>query len=242
MYCSGEPQFVHQGNACLCSRVFSLRVPVSSSALRLQIAKMVVASAVNDEGDQIYPRKWNHEFIDLPQVTDQRTPTFTAEEVAKITKAAEGQLRVLYSLLGGTGLEAWRWSECVGLLEEVPLPAHWLSLDFLVRTLLLFIGYESLPRSSISRRLACSCRGRRNLRRFLGRRECRALDVLRLSALKLDVREAHPRHEVPALEITVHLFKAADLACHHERPDLAFEVIALRFARLWEFSARPALA
>ena len=144
MYCSGEPQFVHQGNACLCSWVFSLRVPVSSSALRLQIAKMVVASAVNDEGDQIYPRKWNHEFIGLPQVTDQRTPTFTAEEVAKITKAAEGQLRVLYSLLGCTGLEAWRWSECVGLLEEVPLPAHWLSLDFLFRTLLLFVGYEVL--------------------------------------------------------------------------------------------------
>ena len=70
----------------------------------LQIAKMVVASAVNEEGDQIYPRKWNHEFIDLPQVTDQRTPTFTAEEVAKIVSTAEGQLRVLYSLLAGTGL------------------------------------------------------------------------------------------------------------------------------------------
>jgi len=70
----------------------------------LQVAKMVVASAVNEEGDQIYPRKWNHEFIDLPQVTDQRTPTFTAEEVTEIVSAAEGQLRVLYSLLAGTGL------------------------------------------------------------------------------------------------------------------------------------------
>ena len=70
----------------------------------LQVAKMVVASAVNDEGDQIHPQKWNHEFIDLPQVADQRTPTFTAEEVAKVIKAAEGQLRVLYSLLASTGL------------------------------------------------------------------------------------------------------------------------------------------
>jgi integrase len=70
----------------------------------LQVTKMVVASAVNEEGDQIYPRKWNHEFIDLPQVTDQRTPTFTAEEVTKIVSAAEGQFRVLYSLLAGTGL------------------------------------------------------------------------------------------------------------------------------------------
>jgi integrase len=87
----------------------------------LQIAKIVVASAVNEEGDQIYPRKWNHEFIDLPVVTDQRTPTFTAEEVAKIVSAAEGQLRVLYSLLAGTGLrigeglalEVFDISECV---------------------------------------------------------------------------------------------------------------------------------
>jgi integrase len=70
----------------------------------LQVAKMVVASAVNEEGDQIYPRKWNHEFIDLPVVTDPRTPAFTAEEVAKIVSAAEGQLRVLYSMLAGTGL------------------------------------------------------------------------------------------------------------------------------------------
>jgi hypothetical protein len=36
-----------------------------------QAVKMVVTSAVsavNDEGEEIYPRKWNHEFIDLPLV------------------------------------------------------------------------------------------------------------------------------------------------------------------------------
>jgi hypothetical protein len=27
------------------------------------VVKMVVASAVNEEGDKIYPRAWNHEFI-----------------------------------------------------------------------------------------------------------------------------------------------------------------------------------
>src|SRR4029077_11458394 len=102
---------------------------------------------------------------------------------------------------------------------------------FLVRTLLLFIGYEFLRRRSIPRRLACSRRGRGNLRLLLGWLLCRALDVLRLFAFKLHVRETHPRHEIPALEITVHPFKAADLACHHQWPDLAFEVIALRFAR-----------
>jgi integrase len=70
----------------------------------IQVVKMVVASAVDNEGEQLHPRKWNHEFIDLPLVTEQRRPTFSAEEVAKIVSAAEGQLRVLYSLLAGTGL------------------------------------------------------------------------------------------------------------------------------------------
>ncbi len=33
-----------------------------------QVVKMVVASAIGDDGEEIYPRKWNHEFIDLPVV------------------------------------------------------------------------------------------------------------------------------------------------------------------------------
>lgn len=70
----------------------------------LQVVKMVVSSAVNEQGEEIYPRKWNHEFIDLPQVINQRTPTLTAKGVSEVVSAAKGELRVLYSLLGGTGL------------------------------------------------------------------------------------------------------------------------------------------
>ncbi len=58
----------------------------------VQVVKMVVASAVNEQGEEIYPRKWNHEFIDLPQVANQRTPTFTVDEIPKIVLAADGQL------------------------------------------------------------------------------------------------------------------------------------------------------
>ena len=31
----------------------------------VRVVKHVVASAVNEEGDQIYPRTWNHDFIQL---------------------------------------------------------------------------------------------------------------------------------------------------------------------------------
>jgi len=69
-----------------------------------QVVKMVVASAIGDDGDELYPRKWNHDFIDLPEVGDQRTPMFTAEEIERIIQAAEGQHRMLYTLLPASGL------------------------------------------------------------------------------------------------------------------------------------------
>jgi integrase len=83
-----------------------------SSVGNLAVKGLVVASAVNDEGEQIYPRKWNHEFIDLPEVKDQHTPTFSCEDVQTIVASAKGQYRMLYALLAGTGM---RIGEASGL-------------------------------------------------------------------------------------------------------------------------------
>lgn len=69
-----------------------------------QVVKMVVASAIGDDGEELYPRKWNHDFIDLPDVAGQRTPVFTSEEVQQIISKAEGQYRMLYALLAASGL------------------------------------------------------------------------------------------------------------------------------------------
>ena len=51
-----------------------------------QVVKSVVASAVNEEGEQLYPRKWNHEFCDMPVVDKrkQKTPCPTSEVVTGI--------------------------------------------------------------------------------------------------------------------------------------------------------------
>ncbi len=80
-----------------------------------QVLKMVVASAVNNQGNQIYPRNWNPEYIDLPLVRNQQTPSFTGEEVSTIVATAESWHRVLYALLAGTGL---RIGEALAL--EIP--------------------------------------------------------------------------------------------------------------------------
>jgi len=68
------------------------------------VVKTVVASVVNDNGEEVYPVKWNHDFMDLPEVSSQHTPSFSTDEVNALTAKATGQHAVLYALLAGTGL------------------------------------------------------------------------------------------------------------------------------------------
>ena len=79
-----------------------------------QVVKSVVASAVNEEGEQLFPRKWNHEFIDMPVVdkSKQNTPHFTSEVIAGILAHTKGYKQMFCALLGGTGLRA---GEAIGL-------------------------------------------------------------------------------------------------------------------------------
>jgi integrase len=79
-----------------------------------KVVKMVVASAVNSEGEQIHPRKWNHDFIGLPivQPEKQRRPTVTESELGEILASTKGRYAVLFALLAGTGL---RIGEALGL-------------------------------------------------------------------------------------------------------------------------------
>jgi integrase len=79
-----------------------------------QVVKAVVASAVSSEGEQLYPRNWNFHFISLPVIDEkkQRKPSFNASEVEQILMRAKGRYKVLFALLGGTGL---RIGEALGL-------------------------------------------------------------------------------------------------------------------------------
>ena len=81
------------------------------------VVKMVVASAVDDDGEQIYPRKWNHDFIGLPIIEPhkQRRPTVTKAEVEEILSATSERWAVFFALLAGTGL---RIGEALGLKIE----------------------------------------------------------------------------------------------------------------------------
>jgi integrase len=71
-----------------------------------QVVKLVVASAVDANGEQVNPRKWNHDFIGLPIVKkeEQRRPTVTESDLKEILTSAKGRFAVLFALLAGTGM------------------------------------------------------------------------------------------------------------------------------------------
>jgi len=79
-----------------------------------QVVKLVVASAVDADGEQLYRRKWNHDFIGLPIVepNKQHRPSVTKAELGEILATTNKRYGVLFALLAGTGL---RIGEALGL-------------------------------------------------------------------------------------------------------------------------------
>jgi integrase len=66
------------------------------------LVKQLVASAVSQDGDYLYPRQWNHDFIDLPPVAAQKQPILTREQLKEAI--ADKRYGLFYALLAGTGL------------------------------------------------------------------------------------------------------------------------------------------
>ena len=58
--------------------------------------KFVVASAVEEEGDQLHPRVWNYEFIQLPLVIKemQSRRTVTEAEVSGLLNSLKERYAV----------------------------------------------------------------------------------------------------------------------------------------------------
>jgi hypothetical protein len=90
-----------------------------------QVVKMVVASVVNDEGEEIYPRKWNNEFIDMPIVEEERqnTPTFSVEVMTGLASWKKKRERMIFILCGAAGLR-------IGEVLGIEIDKH-ISTDFL---------------------------------------------------------------------------------------------------------------
>jgi integrase len=113
----GEVPLSDVGNRTMRSLVERLAAKKLSPATIRNIClvvKLVVASATDDDGNHLFPMRWNRRFIDMPTVdpTKQHKPTFTGEQVTSIVKAATGRLQMACILFASSGLRA---GELLGL-------------------------------------------------------------------------------------------------------------------------------
>ena len=90
----------------LVDKMAAAELSAKSIVSHAAVVKMVLASAVNADGDQLYPRTWNAEFVGLPIVRkdEQHRPTITETEVSEILAGTKGRYRAMFALLAGSGL------------------------------------------------------------------------------------------------------------------------------------------
>ncbi|HXX18695.1 MAG TPA: site-specific integrase [Candidatus Acidoferrum sp.] len=70
----------------------------------VQIVKSVVSSACDPKnGEPIYQRKWNAEFMDMPEIKGQNQPCPSSAVVTTMIELAEGWEQMLYILLAALG-------------------------------------------------------------------------------------------------------------------------------------------
>lgn len=70
------------------------------------VFKAVIASATDQNGNQLYPRTWNLAFLDLPAVrrADQDAPEIPRKTLQEAISGGSGQSKLLWALLAGSGL------------------------------------------------------------------------------------------------------------------------------------------
>src|ERR1019366_3752551 len=80
---------------------------LSASTINLVVGtvKRIVRSAVNEEGEPLYPRVWDNSWMDVPTINkaDQDAPILAQNEVQESISRALGQDRSLYMLLAASG-------------------------------------------------------------------------------------------------------------------------------------------
>jgi integrase len=90
----------------------------------VSVTKQILASATDEQGQPLFPRTFNSEFIDLPIVDprQQKTPMVTREELEHTIESEPSEVfRCLYACLAGAGL---RINECLSIKFDAPDSPH----------------------------------------------------------------------------------------------------------------------
>jgi integrase len=68
------------------------------------VAKMIVASAVDSNGNYLFPIKWNTHFIDLPRIGATTTRGIDAQNIQKLIQESPARYAMLVAVAAGTGM------------------------------------------------------------------------------------------------------------------------------------------
>jgi integrase len=69
--------------------------------------RSIVASVLDADGNQVYPRSWNQDFVDAPPIVGQRQPTITKEQLKEaltVRHTGTDKHRIIVALLAATGI------------------------------------------------------------------------------------------------------------------------------------------
>lgn len=88
-----------------------------SIANYFQVIKMVIASATNEDGEELHPRSWSKMQLVIPKVNKkkQHRPSVDEQTVNGLVSQSHGQRQMLFVLLAASGL---RIGEALGVRVE----------------------------------------------------------------------------------------------------------------------------
>jgi integrase len=72
--------------------------------LNITIIKKIRKSAVDEDGNQLFPITWNSDVIDAPDMSDPKQATVSSQQITDAISKADRYQKALYAILAGTGL------------------------------------------------------------------------------------------------------------------------------------------
>lgn len=90
----------------LAGRLAEARLSPATINLAVTLVKQIVKSAVDANGNALYPRVWNPDFIDAPVIvrSEQKAPITPSKAISQAISRASGEVKALIGLLAGSGL------------------------------------------------------------------------------------------------------------------------------------------
>jgi integrase len=116
----------------------------------VSVVKQIVASAVDQNGDELFPRKWNSAFIDCPQIEDRSQPSLTPEQIEQAIRVEDESSQMLFLLLASSGL---RIGEAMALrAQPTDIGSFFANGAITVRTSMWRGQEQSTPKTPSARR------------------------------------------------------------------------------------------